>query len=202
MSGVDEGCVCGEGALAGTGGCQGGVRADGETIFHPWYHGGCRFPSSDAESVDFTSCGAPVLVPPWMSKSSSRTHTSLTRTHIPCSWWTTQIFIPHAYLTHTHPHCLQLVDDPIFIPILQLEMDKEGHPAEFAQVVDAMQLGKTGRLRIEKARKGRYKVRALPGARGGFGPRWVGGSARGQRGASARGERGARPGVRGELGPG
>ena len=53
---------------------------------------------------------------------------------------------------------LQLVDDPIFIPILQLEMDKKGHPAEFAQVVKEMQLGKTGHLRIEKARSGRGKV--------------------------------------------
>ena len=55
--------------------------------------------------------------------------------------------------------CLfQLVDDPIFIPILQLEMDKKGHPAEFATVVKEMQLGKTGHLRIEKARSGRGKV--------------------------------------------
>ena len=53
----------------------------------------------------------------------------------------------------------QLVDDPIFIPILQLEMDKNGHPAEFAQVVKEMQLGKTGKIRIENARKGRGKVR-------------------------------------------
>ena len=52
-----------------------------------------------------------------------------------------------------------MVDDPIFIPILQLEMDKKGHPAEFAQVVKDMQLGKTGRIRIENARKGRGKVR-------------------------------------------
>ncbi len=51
-----------------------------------------------------------------------------------------------------------MVDDPIFIPILQLEQDKKGHPAGFTQVYKDMQAGKTGHLRIEKGRRGRGKV--------------------------------------------
>lgn len=35
---------------------------------------------------------------------------------------------------------------------------KDGHPAEFSQVVIDMKNGKTGHLRIEDARKGRGKV--------------------------------------------
>ena len=56
--------------------------------------------------------------------------------------------------------CLQLVDDPIFIPIEQLEQ-KGGKPAEFSEVVREMKAGKTGHLRIKKARKGLGKVRWL-----------------------------------------
>ena len=56
--------------------------------------------------------------------------------------------------------CLQLVDDPIFIPIEQLEQ-KGGKPAEFSEVVREMKAGKTGHLRIKKARKGLGKVRSV-----------------------------------------
>ena len=53
---------------------------------------------------------------------------------------------------------VQLVDDPIFIPVSQLEQDKDGHPAEFSKVEADMKAGKTGHLHIQKARKGRRKV--------------------------------------------
>ncbi len=46
------------------------------------------------------------------------------------------------------------MEDPIFIPIEQLEQDKEG----FSQIVMDMVAGKTGSLRVEQARKGRGKV--------------------------------------------
>ena len=49
------------------------------------------------------------------------------------------------------------MDDPIFIPIQQLEM-KKGEPAEFSYVVRDMKLGLTGQQRILKARRGRGKV--------------------------------------------
>ena len=52
---------------------------------------------------------------------------------------------------------LQLVDDPIFIPIEQLEL-KNGKPAEFSQVMKDMMARKSGHLRIEKGRKGLKKV--------------------------------------------
>ncbi len=51
----------------------------------------------------------------------------------------------------------QLVDDPIFIPIEQLEQ-KGGKPAAFSEVVSEMKAGHTGHKRIENARKGRGKV--------------------------------------------
>lgn len=56
---------------------------------------------------------------------------------------------------------IQLVDDPIFIPIEQLEQDKNGEPAEFSNVVKDMKAGKTGYRKIHKARKGKGKVLVL-----------------------------------------
>ena len=52
------------------------------------------------------------------------------------------------------------MDDPIFIPIEQLEQ-KGGKPAEFSKVVQGMKAGKTGHLTIERARKGLGKVRLI-----------------------------------------
>ncbi|XP_070555607.1 voltage-dependent calcium channel subunit alpha-2/delta-2-like [Ptychodera flava] len=46
-----------------------------------------------------------------------------------------------------------LVDDPIFIPISQLEQ-REGRPEEFTSVEDAMKRGDSGYLRIENAYRG------------------------------------------------
>ncbi|XP_013386854.1 voltage-dependent calcium channel subunit alpha-2/delta-2 [Lingula anatina] len=50
-----------------------------------------------------------------------------------------------------------LLDDPIFIPISQLEQDKEGHPTEFSKVLSEMVQGETGHLRIENGRRGSPK---------------------------------------------
>lgn len=45
------------------------------------------------------------------------------------------------------------MDDPIFIPIEQLET-KGGQPADFYEVAKDMKAGKRGSRRIEKGRKG------------------------------------------------
>ncbi|CAH1773823.1 unnamed protein product [Owenia fusiformis] len=57
----------------------------------------------------------------------------------------------------------KLLDDPIFIPIQQLEQDKKGSPPEFSTVLREMKAGKTGSLRIEKARRGTPKGDARAG---------------------------------------
>ncbi|CAD5114296.1 DgyrCDS3438 [Dimorphilus gyrociliatus] len=46
-----------------------------------------------------------------------------------------------------------LVDDPIFIPIEQLEQT-QGEPRNFSRVVEEMKAGKTGQLTIKNARRG------------------------------------------------
>ncbi|XP_074641618.1 voltage-dependent calcium channel subunit alpha-2/delta-2-like [Tubulanus polymorphus] len=50
-----------------------------------------------------------------------------------------------------------LVDDPIFIPIRQLEQDKEGQPEHFNTVEENMRRGQTGKLFIKNARRGIQK---------------------------------------------
>jgi voltage-dependent calcium channel alpha-2/delta-3 len=50
------------------------------------------------------------------------------------------------------------VNDPIFIPIEQLEQDKDGRPAKFSDVVKDMKAGRTGSLTVPRARKGKGKV--------------------------------------------
>ena len=49
------------------------------------------------------------------------------------------------------------MDDPIFIPIEQLEQNKDGHPIEFSQIIRDMKEGREGQLYIPNARKGRDK---------------------------------------------
>ena len=61
------------------------------------------------------------------------------------------------FLQNTTYSLFQLVDDPIFIPIEQLEQ-KDGKPEEFSSVVQDIKAGKTGHLRIEKGRKAVHKV--------------------------------------------
>lgn len=56
---------------------------------------------------------------------------------------------------------LQLLEDPIFIPIHQLEQDKERQPAEFSKIEQALRQGKEGQLRIEKAIDGKPRVSSL-----------------------------------------
>ena len=55
---------------------------------------------------------------------------------------------------------LQLVNDPIFIPIEQLEMNKDGQPVEFLDVMREMKAGHTGSITVPRARKAKGKVRA------------------------------------------
>jgi hypothetical protein len=57
------------------------------------------------------------------------------------------------------PVQLQLVNDPIFIPVEQLEQDKDGRPAKFSDVVRDMKASRTGNLVVPRARKGKGKVR-------------------------------------------
>ena len=64
---------------------------------------------------------------------------------------------PDLFLQNTTYSLFQLVDDPIFIPIEQLEQ-KDGKPEEFSSVVQDIKAGKTGHLRIEKGRKAVHKV--------------------------------------------
>ncbi|KAL3869469.1 hypothetical protein ACJMK2_042147 [Sinanodonta woodiana] len=52
-----------------------------------------------------------------------------------------------------------LLEDPIFIPIHQLEQDKEGNPQEFSTIEQNMRAGKMGKLRIAKARDRIPRVR-------------------------------------------
>jgi len=52
----------------------------------------------------------------------------------------------------------QLVNDPIFIPIEQLEMNKDGQPVEFLNIIKEMKAGKTGSIKVPRARKGKGKV--------------------------------------------
>ena len=54
---------------------------------------------------------------------------------------------------------LQLLEDPIFIPINQLEQGKKNQPEEFSVVEKAMRAGKQGFLRIKKASGGKPRVR-------------------------------------------
>lgn len=49
------------------------------------------------------------------------------------------------------------MDDPIFIPIEQLEQ-KGGEPEEFTEVIAAMKAGLTGHVKIERAQRGKAKV--------------------------------------------
>ena len=54
---------------------------------------------------------------------------------------------------------LQLLEDPIFIPIQQLEKNTEtNEPEEFSEIERNMKLGKEGSLRIEKAKDGKPRV--------------------------------------------
>jgi hypothetical protein len=54
---------------------------------------------------------------------------------------------------------LQLLEDPIFIPIQQLEKNTETNkPEEFSEIERNMKLGKEGSLRIEKAKDGKPRV--------------------------------------------
>jgi len=54
---------------------------------------------------------------------------------------------------------VQLVTDPIFIPIEQLEQDKDGNPKEMSQVIKEMKDGLTGSMKIPRARKAKGKVK-------------------------------------------
>ncbi|XP_050400585.1 voltage-dependent calcium channel subunit alpha-2/delta-2 [Patella vulgata] len=49
----------------------------------------------------------------------------------------------------------KLLDDPIFIPISRLEQDNNGNPSEFSTILRDMKAGKTGTIRIEKAKGGK-----------------------------------------------
>ena len=62
----------------------------------------------------------------------------------------------------SYQHCvlfffLQLLEDPIFIPIFELEMHS-GKPAEFLTLVERMQNGETGTIFFPKARDGKMRV--------------------------------------------
>ena len=57
--------------------------------------------------------------------------------------------------------CFQLLEDPIFIPISQLEQDKDGKPEEFRIIETNMREGKVGSLLIEKAKDGQPRVSLL-----------------------------------------
>ncbi|KAK2155924.1 hypothetical protein LSH36_227g06072 [Paralvinella palmiformis] len=74
-------------------------------------------------------------------------------------WGTVYSFLMNKYGEAIfHPRLkpsTKLVDDPIFIPIQHLEQDKDRNPPEFSQVIKDMTAGKTGHIRVEKARKGR-----------------------------------------------
>ena len=52
----------------------------------------------------------------------------------------------------------QLLEDPIFIPINQLEQNKKNQPEEFSIVEKAMTSGKQGSLTIDKASGGKPRV--------------------------------------------
>lgn len=52
----------------------------------------------------------------------------------------------------------QLVTDPIFIAIEQLEQDKDGNPKEMSLVIKEMKAGNTGSMTIPRARKAKGKV--------------------------------------------
>ena len=54
--------------------------------------------------------------------------------------------------------CLQLLEDPIFIPISQLEMHL-GKPAEFLELQKHMLAGETDMIRFPKARDGKPRVK-------------------------------------------
>jgi len=53
---------------------------------------------------------------------------------------------------------IQLLEDPIFIPIHQLETNMKNQPEEFFIIEQAMKLGKEGFLRIERASDGKPRV--------------------------------------------
>jgi hypothetical protein len=55
---------------------------------------------------------------------------------------------------------LQLVEDPIFIPIEQLEQ-KGGEPKEFTEVVAAMKAGKTGQMQMNHTQGGKVGYRII-----------------------------------------
>lgn len=59
-------------------------------------------------------------------------------------------------ISFTH---LQLLEDPIFIPVSQLEQDRDGNPAEFSLIEEGMRKGETGICFIEKAKDGKARVR-------------------------------------------
>lgn len=73
-------------------------------------------------------------------------------------WGTVQSFLINKQgETIFHPKLkpsTNLVDDPIFIPISQLERDKDGNPPEFGLIEKEMKAGKTGQKRIEKSKQG------------------------------------------------
>ena len=54
----------------------------------------------------------------------------------------------------------QLLEDPIFIPISQLEMHL-GKPAEFLELQKQMLAGEIGMLKFPKARDGKARVRRM-----------------------------------------
>ena len=61
--------------------------------------------------------------------------------------------------------CLQLLEDPIFIPISQLEMHL-GKPAKFLELQKHMLAGETGMIRFPKARDGKPRVKLIVGLTG------------------------------------
>ncbi|VEL17173.1 unnamed protein product [Protopolystoma xenopodis] len=50
-----------------------------------------------------------------------------------------------------------LLEDPIFVPIQQLEQDKDGNPREFSELLVQMSKGETGQMHIREGRRGTPK---------------------------------------------
>ncbi|CAI9736897.1 Hypothetical predicted protein [Octopus vulgaris] len=73
-------------------------------------------------------------------------------------WGTVQSFLINKQgETIFHPKLkpsTNLVDDPIFIPISQLERDKDGNPPEFGIIEQEMKAGLTGQIRINESKHG------------------------------------------------
>ena len=55
---------------------------------------------------------------------------------------------------------MQIIEDPIAVPITKLEQDIHGNPKEFNQVLEKMVKGEEGEIRITNARRLLPKVSA------------------------------------------